>query len=209
MNDPPVDEPPPPPSIPEQDSEIVSDLGMDSKDTDVNTGSAEEIDPRDEPGPIHVTAVKVIKDNVTGDKHDSFSENTATSRDDEKTVTDIKREAEGRIREREREMEEVRETERVIQEAKKTFEEVRENERVVQETKKVVEEVLQQNHMLDGGKTVEEVLQELQNQKEGKAPSDSDTNDDSLKEDTTTDGEDSLPPYEDEDPQREVDLLGR
>ena len=55
--------------------------------------------------PMEITVLKVVKDNVTGDRGSSFSEDVSADRDDESTVTDVKLEAEKRISEKENKLE--------------------------------------------------------------------------------------------------------
>jgi len=52
--------------------------------------------------PLHLNLVKVVQDNVSGDKASSFSENQNADREDESTSSDIKKDAEKRIIEKEK-----------------------------------------------------------------------------------------------------------
>lgn len=48
---------------------------------------------------MKISNLKVVQENVSGDKHDAFSEDQNNNRDDEKTVSDIVKEAENRVTE--------------------------------------------------------------------------------------------------------------
>lgn len=78
-------------------SNVISEKETPDNEPDGKT-NIEEKDVR----PIHVTKVKVVQDNVSGNKHNSFSEDQSRNRGDEKTVSDIKEEVEQRISEKQK-----------------------------------------------------------------------------------------------------------
>ena len=87
----------------EREGNIDKDVSSNSN----NEKKDEQVSPEadDSQKPMEITVLKVVKDNVTGDRGSSFSEDVSADRDDESTVTDVKREAEKRISEKENKLE--------------------------------------------------------------------------------------------------------
>ena len=74
----------------------IKTVGPVNEETVDEKAKSEEVNNNIEQ-PIHINRVKVVQDNISGNKHSSFSEDQSTNRDDEKTVADITKEVEKRI----------------------------------------------------------------------------------------------------------------
>ena len=77
----------------------------DKKSIDKNEASTEEENDKDytehvaNEESVKISNLKVVQDNVSGNKHDAFSEDQNNNRDDETTVLDVVKEAENRVTE--------------------------------------------------------------------------------------------------------------